>query len=174
VLAAMSSLLTNNIMGSEEEANLSRSVLADCLTDGDMKGVVEEMNRLLASIPYDDFAGAANAAIRRQRLKIPAGEWLYRSTLLAFLRGAGVKVEAEIHSHKGRADMVVTHKGRVWVMELKVARDGDDAAKLADEALAQIVGMGYADRYGDAVLLGMAIDDAERQITEYRTPLTEE
>jgi hypothetical protein len=28
--------------------------------------------------------------------------------------------------------------------------------------------MGYANRYGDAVLLGLAIADAARQITEFR------
>jgi hypothetical protein len=64
--------------------------------------------------------------------------------------------------------MVVVHKGRVWVMELKVARGGDDASSLADGALAQIAEMGYAERYGGAVMLGMAIDDARRSITEYR------
>jgi hypothetical protein len=95
------------------------------------------------------------------------GEWLYRSTLFSYLLGSGVKVEAELHGHLGRADMVAEFKGHVWVMELKVARN-DDAAALAGEALAQIREKGYADGYESAILLGMAIDDKRRGITEYR------
>ena len=96
-------------------------------------------------------------------------EWLYRSTLLSFLYGIGLDVSAETHTSKGRADITVKFRGQVWVMELKVAKKGEDAGKLADTALLQIIEKGYADRFGDAVLLGMAIDDERHFIEEYRT-----
>ena len=98
-------------------------------------------------------------------------EWLYRSTLFSFLFGMGLDVEAETHTSKGRADMTVKFKGRVWVMELKVAKKGEDAGKLADAALLQITEKGYGDRFGGAVLLGLAINDERRFIEEHRVKI---
>ncbi|MDR1133541.1 MAG: PD-(D/E)XK nuclease domain-containing protein [Synergistaceae bacterium] len=164
----MSRLLTENIFSAYNEPGSYRNLILRCLADGDAEGVIEQFNRLLSAIPYDDFAGAARASVKEHGYKFSPIEWLYRSTLLAYLRGLGVKVEAELHSGRGRADMVAAHKNRVWVMELKIARDGDDSSRLADRALAQIAEMGYAKRYSNAVMLGMAIDDAKRSITEYR------
>ena len=138
------------------------------LMELDAEGVVEEFNQLLAAIPYDDYAAAAKAAIRRGGLGMGPGEWLYRSTLLSFLYGIGLDVNAETHSSKGRADIIVKFKGRIWVMELKVAKKGEDAKKLADAALMQIMEKGYADRFGEAILLGIAIDGEQHSIKEYR------
>ena len=169
VLASMSRLLTENIFSAYDEPGSCRNIILRCLADGDAEGVVEQFNRLLSAVPYDDFAGAARAGVKEQGYKFSPAEWLYRSTLLAYLRGVGVRVEAELHGSRGRADMVAVHKNRVWVMELKIARDGDDSSRLADGALAQIAEMGYAERYAaGAVMLGMVIDDAKRSITEYR------
>jgi hypothetical protein len=48
------------------------------------------------------------------------------------------------------------------------AKGGTDAGKLADEALSQIEEKGYAEPFGDAVLLGLAIDVELRRVAEYR------
>ena len=167
VHSAMSALLTQNLLGAESSIG-SGPLMKKFLMELDAEGVVEEFNQLLAAIPYDDYAAAASGAVRRGGLRMGPGEWLYRSTLLSFLYGIGLDVEAEPHTSKGRADMLVKFRGRVWVMELKVAKKGEDAGKLADAALSQIIEKGYADRFGDAVLLGLAIDDERRSIGEYR------
>ncbi|MDR3265644.1 MAG: ATP-binding protein, partial [Synergistaceae bacterium] len=170
VLSAMSALLTENILGRGEAEDARRS-FRQCLMDGDAAGVVSEFNRLLAAIPYDDYAGAARKTIRNRRFKIDAGEWLYRSTLLSYLYGMGLDVEAELHTGRGRSDMRVKFRGRVWVMELKIARGETETKKAADAAMRQIVETGYADRYENAVLLALAIDDERRAITEYRAEM---
>jgi hypothetical protein len=169
VLTALSSLLAENILGDRSEAEGSRSVLRQCLADGDAEGVVLEFNHLLAAIPYDDYAGAARSAVRTRRLNMDAGEWLYRSTLLSYLYGMGLDVEAEPHTARGRADMKVKFKGYVWIIELKVARGESETRKAAEGAMTQIVKKGYADRYrGNTVLLALAIDDECRSITQHR------
>ena len=168
VHSAMSDLLTKNLLG-PEPAFSSGTLMKKFLMELDADGVVEEFNQLLAAIPYDDYSAAARVTIRREGLKIGANEWLYRSTLFSFLYGMRLDVEAETHTSKGRADMTVKFKGRVWVMELKVAKKGEDAGELADAALLQITEKGYADRFDNAVLLGLAIDDEQRTIKEYRT-----
>ena len=169
VLAAMSSLLAENIFGDRGEVESSRSFLRQCLADGDAEGVVSEFNRLLAAIPYDDYAGAARSAVRTRRLNMDAGEWLYRSTLLSYLYGMGLDVEAEPHTARGRADIRVKFRGYVWVIELKVTRGEPETQKAAEGAMEQIVEKGYTDRYrGNAVLLALAIDDECRRITQYK------
>ena len=77
-------------------------------------------------------------------------------------------VTAENHSYRGRSDIEVLHKGHVYVVELKVT-DGAEAAKIAaDDAMEQILIKGYADKYSNAKLIGIAVDRAARQVGAYR------
>jgi hypothetical protein len=168
VLVSMSALLSENILGSSSDAYNSSALLRQALLGGDAPGVIEELNRLLASIPYDDYAAAAKRTVKLRGFDMGAGEWLYRSTLLSYLTGVGLDVEAEPHSSMGRADLRIKFKNRVWVIEIKIARLGDDAAKLADEAMGQIMSKGYGARYENPALLAIVIDDGKRSITEYR------
>jgi hypothetical protein len=170
VLSSMSSLLAENILGSRAEAENSRQSLRQCLMTGDANGVVEELNRLLASIPYDDYSRAAMDTVKRKRLGMNAGEWLFRSTILSYLIGMGLDVDAEPHSSAGRADIRIKFKERVWIIEIKVAR-GESTGKTADEAMKQIISKDYAARYRRATLLAIAIDDERRCITEYRVDM---
>jgi hypothetical protein len=172
VLSSMSSLLADNILGSKDESSYSRRALRQSIIEGDADGVVAEFNRLLAAIPYDDYSAAARHAVKCGRLDMDAGEWLYRSTLLSYLIGMGLDVEAEPHSSGGRADLRIDFRGQIWIIEIKVAKDGASVVASADEAMAQIISKGYAERYEGATLLAIAIDNTRRAITEFRTNLS--
>jgi hypothetical protein len=130
--------------------------------------VVSAFNRLLASIPYDDFTKAAQQSVLFNDYKFKAQEWLYRSNIISFLRGCGVVVVAEMHTNLGRPDLVIVYKRKTWVIELKVAYAGECPAKKAEEAYRQIIDKNYAAPYPDAICIGLAIDDTVRQITEYK------
>jgi len=168
VLNSMSALLAQNILQDRDEdfTYCRIDLLQGLMTLNDNK-VVDVFNRLLASIPYDDFSAAAKQSISHNSYEFQAQEWLYRSTIFAFLRGSGVVVTAEMHANKGRADLVVAHKGKTWVIEIKVAYDGQNPAKKAEEALRQIIDKNYAQPYPDAFCVGMVIDDSVRQITHF-------
>jgi len=166
VLNSMSKLVYTNIMRHRNDDcdwDIS-NLLLDALAEGNSDLFIETINRLLASIPYDDYAKAAQHAIKRS--KIPALEWLYRSTILAFLRGCGVLTVGEPHTSKGRPDLLLYHKGVAWVIEIKVAYNNDCAAKAA-EAMRQINDNQYADPYKNAKKLGIAIDDKTRRVEEW-------
>jgi len=166
VLESMSQLASNNIIrsgGGEYFADFRNPIL-DAMKDDNAELFIETLNRLLAGIPYDDYANSAQRAIRRSG--IPAREWLYRSTILAFLRGCGVLALAETHTGKGRSDLLVCHRGAAWVIEIKVAYDGDGKAK-AEEALEQINARQYADPFKTAKKVGIAIDDGARRINDW-------
>jgi len=164
VLNSMSELVYKNMIQNNGNIVDMRTPLLDALKDGDVGLFVETINRLLASIPYDDYAMSAQTAIRRS--KIPAGEWLYRSTILAFLRGCGVLTFGEMHNSKGRSDLLVSHAGNIYVIEIKVARNDDGKTK-ATEALKQIRDKQYDGPYKNARKLGIAIDDKTRQVGEW-------
>jgi len=164
VLNSMSKLLTQNVV-TENAYNYFQSAMLAAIVTKDVEKFVDVVNRVLTCIPYDDFSGAAKQAIELSVKKISIQEWLYRSVLIAFLRGCGVVTFAEVHTIAGRSDLLLSHQGHTWVIELKVAFAGQNPEKKAEEALQQIIDRNYASPYPDAVCVGMAIDDTVRQIT---------
>jgi hypothetical protein len=106
--------------------------------------------------------------IEIQDFTIPVQEWLYRSTIFAFMRGCGLVVQAEMHTNKGRADLVLNYRGQIWIIEIKVASEGESPSARVEEAYQQIVEKNYNKLYSNAICVGLAIDDSARQITEYK------
>ena len=76
-------------------------------------------------------------------------------------------VDAELHTHLGRPDLVVSYNGHIWIIEIKVAYEGHSALLKAEEAYRQIIDKQYAKPYPGAVCLGLGIDDTARQITAW-------
>jgi hypothetical protein len=165
VLDSMSQLVAQNIM-QESGGNFMdlRTPLLDALAGGNNGVLIKTINHLLASIPYDDYSKAAQSAIMLSGMS--AQEWLYRSTILAFFRGCGVLVFGEMHSSKGRSDLLVSHKGVAWIIEIKVAYN-DDSDVQAKEAIKQINEKQYADQFVTAQKIGIAIDNKSRQIEKW-------
>ena len=165
VLNAMSKLVAENIFQGKGENYMYYSQrLFAALENNNQDLFTGTLNMLLASIPYDDFSKAAEQKVIINNYKFPAQEWLYRSCILSFLRGCGVVVDAELHSHLGRADLVISYFGRTWVIEIKVAYEGQSAEKKAEEAYRQIIDNQYAKPYPNAICLGLGIDNESRQI----------
>ena len=166
VLNAMSALVAQNMFEHKDESySQCQTDLLKGLMTKDRDMVVGAFNRLLASIPYDDYAAAARQSISNNDYEMKTQECLYRTAIHSFLQGSGVIVSPETHTNKGRADLVVAYKGVTWVIEIKVAYEGESATKKAEEAYRQSIEKNYATPYPDAVCLGLGIDDKERQIT---------
>jgi len=165
VLNSMSALLTQNILP-ENTYNHFQNDLFSALLAPNVKKFVVVINRLLSCIPYDDFTRAAIQTVEINNYKFTAQEWLYRSTILAFLHGCGIVVIPEMHTNMGRSDLVISHKGKTWVIEIKVAFKDESPKAKAKEAMQQIIDKNYAKQFPDAVCIGLAIDDTLRQITD--------
>jgi hypothetical protein len=170
VYNSMSKLVAQNIfeVSGNDYGSYNRRMLAALQTGNDGL-LVDAINVLLASIPYDDFSKAAEENVLIQGFRFPAQEWLFRSVILSFLRGCDVVVDAELHTHLGRPDLVIAHCGQTWIVEIKVAYQGQTAEKKAEEALKQIIDNQYAKPYPGAICLGLGIDDADRQIMAWKT-----
>jgi ATP-dependent exoDNAse (exonuclease V) beta subunit len=103
----------------------------------------------LASIPYD--------------LHIP-GEKYYQNVFYFVFTLVGLRLNAEVHTNRGRIDAVIEGKDNILIFELKVD-------KSAQEALEQIKEKGYADQYRPQqkaiYLIGLNFNSAERNVNEY-------
>jgi DNA-binding transcriptional regulator YhcF (GntR family) len=76
-----------------------------------------------------------------------------------------VATVAEMHTNLGRADLVLTHRGNVYVIELKVAYKPEEVKTKLAEAKAQIIDNNYAAPYSNVTSIALVIDDTKRQIT---------
>jgi hypothetical protein len=165
VLNSMSSLVTQNIL-SQPASGFQKELFA-ALRFKDVERFVEILNRLLASIPYDDFASAAKQNVYEKRYPYSAQEWLYRSSIYSFMQGCGLVVVAEMHTNKGQADLVINYQGAYFVIEIKVVDNAENAVIKAQEAYQQIIDGNYAKPYPNAVCIGLGIDDGVRQISGF-------
>ncbi len=122
---------------------------------GDLVGRSRNMSRLLGEKDFEGFAVAVHAFLGG----VPyhwhtAGggprryEAYYASLLYVGFAAGGHDVRAEESSAKGRSDLVVLLGGRVFVLECKMAGEGEEESK-ALAGLAQIRRQGYAGRYGN-------------------------
>jgi hypothetical protein len=138
------------------------------LSNRNIQGLVGDLNVLLSSIPYDDYIKELALKIEIQGFTFPAQEWLYRSSIFTFMRGCGLVVQAEMHTNRGRADLVLNYRGNIFIIELKVAYKGENPRAKAAEAYAQIFEKNYDKPFQNPVCMGLAVDDEKRQITEYK------
>ncbi|MDR1817627.1 MAG: ATP-binding protein, partial [Puniceicoccales bacterium] len=167
VLNAMSALVSRNFIG-ESNANNLGNLLKMRLRNGDTAGIAGVFDALLAAIPYDDYDKAAQCGVLWLDEPLGPREWLYRSSLLSFVRGTGLSVDAEIHNRHGRADMVIRGYGKTLVVEIKIAATAGDAEAKLNEALTQIKERDYATQFPGALTLAIVIDDEQRKIAAWK------
>ena len=122
------------------------------LTHGDIRQVISVYNKAIADIPYDDFP--------------KRDEFWYRSLFVMLLRGAGFIPLAEVHTYKGRADIVIQFERQIVVLEFKFAEKSSDVDNKKDEGLKQVNEKGYAlsyDAEGRKVISAVVVADDENR-----------
>lgn len=145
--------LVPSVLGEEDPelpASL-RSMVRD-LRKGDVDSFLRRLRSLFAAVPYPEGAE-------------PAYEREWRNQVFLVFALLGQNVACEVHSAKGRADVVAQTKDFVFVLELKL-----DAS--ADEALAQIDERGYAEPFAagsrQVLRVGVSFSSVERNIMEWK------
>ena len=105
--------------------NMQRLFVGDFAEDlwkGDIETFITRLRSLIASMPYG--------------VKSEETESWFQTVVYLLFTLLGQYVQAEVHSHKGRADMVVITDDSVYVFEFKIT--GGKDGKTADAALKQI------------------------------------
>ena len=134
VRQGMVSGLTSYLMDTSDlERNATIISMARALNKGNISAALTELRSYIASLPYDIIT-------RKQWMAKKKREDFYKLLMYVVFSLLNSKVDTEVKSVIGRADVVVKTKTDIFVLELKV----DDSV---DNALAQIDSKGYAIPY---------------------------
>lgn len=141
--------------GSEKTDSLV-FLMAAHLRVGAVQSFIESLKSLFAGIAYP-IQPAGNAGIENY-------EKYYHTMFYLVLRLLGYDIHAEVMTHNGRIDVVITTERYIYVVEFKL---GDAAS-----AMAQIKEKAYHLQYLNAskkiVLLGIGFDVATRNVSDYQ------
>jgi hypothetical protein len=139
--------------------NLQRLFVGDFAEDlrkRDIEAFMTRLRSLIASMPYS--------------MKGEETEHYFETIVFLLFTLMGQFVQAEVHSHKGRADAVVITEDSVYVFEFKIA--GGESGKTANDALKQIDEKDYMAPYRASgkrlVKIGATYDTAARELGEVK------
>ena len=151
--------MTHYLMDTDDlERNSTIRAMSRAFKRGDLSAALTELRSYIASLPYDIIT-------HKQWMAKKKREDFYKLLMYIIFSLLNSKVDTEVKSVFGRADVVVKTKNDIFVLELKV----DDTV---DNALAQIDSKGYAIPYeadGRKVTkCGVSISSEARTITHWR------
>ena len=128
--------------------------LYESLRDQDMDRLHEIFHAFFASIPYDWY----------QEQQAAGYEAFYASIVYCYFAATGIDVRPEVHSNKGRLDLVVYFENRVYVIEFKVVEQCGEG-----KALEQIKSKGYAEQFSgkEVYLIGVEFSSQKRNIEAF-------
>ena len=151
--------MTNYLMDTDDLGrNATILAMARAVKRGELSAMLLQLRSYIASLPYDIISKKEWMA-RKQR------EAFYKLLMYVVFSLLNSKVDTEVKSILGRADVVIRTKSDIFVLELKV----DDTV---EHALEQISSKGYAIPYeadGRKVTrCGVTISSEARNITHWR------
>ena len=155
VYNALLSLMALNIFDDTKLENVNEQILSQ---SKDVDEIIELFNTVLKTVSYDNYPISSEAVVQQ--------------LLYMYLKGICNSVSAELHSSKGRADLVIESDNRRIVFEFKYAKNEIEAKVKLSEAIEQIKTRDYGNIVPKkAELLRIAAvfnaDPKVRAFTEY-------
>ncbi len=155
VYNALLSLMALNIFDDTKLENVNEQILSQSKDVGE---IIDLFNTVLNTVSYDNFPISSEAVVQQ--------------LLYMYLKGICNSVSAELHSSKGRADLVIESDNRRIVFEFKYAKNEIESKVKLSEAIEQIKTRDYGNIVPKkAELLRIVAvfnaDPKERAFTEY-------
>ena len=155
VYNALLSLMALNIFDDTKLEDVNEQILSQSKDVGE---IIELFNTVLNIVSYDNYPISSEAVVQQ--------------LLYMYLKGICNSVSAELHSSKGRADLVIESDNRRIVFEFKYAKNEIEAKVKLSEAIEQIKTRDYGNIVPKkAELLRIAAvfnaDPKVRAFTEY-------
>ena len=121
VYNALFSLMALNVFDDTKLENVNEQILAQ---SNDVDEIIGLLNTVLNTVLYDNYLINTEAMVQQ--------------LLYIYLKGICNSVSAELHSSKGRADLVIESDNRRIVFEFKYAQNEAEAKTKLTEAIEQI------------------------------------
>lgn len=148
-IGLMKSFIPNYITPNTASANVTIGHMARALRDGDMNKALKLLQSFLATIPYTDNTNY---------------EGHYQQVFCIIFKLLGAWADVEVHTPRGRVDIVMLFMGKLYIIELKL-----DSS--ANKAMEQIDLRNYASKFSDAGLpiikVGINFDSETRNIKDW-------
>jgi hypothetical protein len=113
VMMALADHLIDGYLGTLPSSRAPRQdALYDCLSQGDLPGLVAAIHRLFAGIPWRNFTNN----------DLPEAEGYYASVLYAFFVSLNADIIPEDIGNQGQVDLTVKLEGFIYVIEIKLQR----------------------------------------------------
>ncbi len=162
VSQALNNGLLEMLSGKSGMATGTGLAMSRSLMDNDFPRFSEVVKSLFASLPHQSYRVGHNA-------NSSAGhERTYSTYLVGCCRGAGLKIQAEVSSVQGDADLVLWLERQIFIFEFKVAANANKSAPKLAAAMQQIKDKKYYEPYlqsGKLIhLVGMVFGKAERNL----------
>ena len=138
--------LTDEAQVAQKSKDLALSLVRE-----DMEGFERQLKALFASLPYNSYV----------KNNIAHFEGYYINVLFSYLDGMGIFANVEEVTNKGRVDLTIEFKSKIFIIEVKVGEGS---------ALKQIKEKRYWEKYQDRgkeiMLVGIIFDENERNISK--------
>lgn len=148
-IGLMKSFVPNYIMPNTQMVNNTIVDMARALYKGDMDKALQILQSFLATVPYTDNTGYE-------------GHW--QQVLCIIFKLLGAWADVEVHTLRGRVDIVMTFMGRMYIIELKL-----DSS--SGKAMAQIDLKDYAPAFSQSGLpvtkVAVNFDSKTRNIKDW-------
>ncbi len=148
-------LLTEFAEKGEQKTSTLVWQMAGHLRTGDVPAFMEALKALFAGIAYP-IQPAGDSGMENY-------EKYYHTMFYLVLRLLGYDIQAEVLTHTGRIDAVVTANGHIYVVEFKLGEAADAMAQIHRKAYHQA----YLSSGKKVVLLGIGFDVATRNVGGY-------
>ncbi len=159
---SLNNSLLQHVSGRGAELSSDGRAMSQMLAKNDFDGFAARLRSFFAGVPYQ----------WQSRPELARYEAWYAGMLYACFQAIGMEVRVEDASHRGRADMVLLHRGQVFVLEFKMAEDGEDGDAAMARAMGQIRERGYAEKYrarGEPIhLVGVVLGREQRNLLAVR------
>lgn len=155
VRRAMAQLYMEQLLNGRSAGQVGAGPIIRVLARENAESVFHILNRLFASIDYEQYP--------------VKNELTARAFVQVYMAGAGLDPRVEVHNHKGRSDLEVTVEKRHWVVEFKYCREGENADKLLQQAVEQVQNKHYGEQVEANELIRMALvfSEKERQFVRW-------
>ena len=154
VKSSMDRLFLANFYNIKDDAKFSNDIW-EFLEAENIPQIVNIFNEALKGVPYEDYKNRDES-------------W-YRSLFLMLLSGAKITYFAEVHTFKGRSDVVISFKDKlIIVIEFKFAKNSRGVFYQRKKGKEQIKSRDYASVYKNTKKIITAVfiaNDEKRQIS---------
>ncbi|GIX42985.1 MAG: ATPase AAA [Leptospiraceae bacterium] len=155
VKISLNNLYLNNIFNILSEKDELQIGIIESLENNDIDSIRNILYSFFSSIPLDWY----------RRNEIDSYEGFYASVVYALLNGSGLEVITEDATNRGRIDLTLIYKDRVYIIEFKVIEkeEGLSLKQIKERKYYEK----YQGKYREIYLIGIEFSKEKRNIVHY-------